>query len=76
DYYYVQEEISRACARFTTHLFACPENPLAAVRQSQAKLLYLIAYAFHRTKSHLSVTFVVLILLQRLKARFPIARDS
>ncbi|KAK0454655.1 uncharacterized protein ARMOST_01090 [Armillaria ostoyae] len=75
DPFYGQEEISRLCARFITHLFACPENPPAA-SQSQAKLPYFIAYAFHRTKLHPSVTFAALILLQRLKARFPTARGS
>ena len=38
------------------------------------KLLYFIAYALHRTKLHPSVTFASLVLLQRLKARFPTAR--
>jgi hypothetical protein len=43
---------------------------------SQAKLPHFIAYAFHRTKLHESVTFAALVLLQRLKARFPTARGS
>ena len=40
------------------------------------KLLYFIAYALHRTKLHPSVVFVSLVLLQRLKARFPTAQGS
>lgn len=63
------------CARFITHLFACPEYP-PATTHSQAKLPHFIAYALHRTKLHASVTFASLILLQRLKARFPTARGS
>jgi hypothetical protein len=39
-------------------------------------LPYFIAYALHRTKLHSSVTFASLVLLQRLKARFPTARGS
>ena len=35
-----------------------------------------IAYALHRTRLHSSVTFATLYLLQRLKARFPVARRS
>jgi len=35
-----------------------------------------IAYALHRTKLPSSVTFAALVLLQRLKARFPTARGS
>jgi hypothetical protein len=65
-------------ARFITHLFACPELPPAAVNHthSHAKLPYFIAYALHRTKLHPSVTIAALVLLQRLKARFPTARGS
>ena len=33
-----------------------------------------LAYALHRTKLHPSVTFAALVLLQRLKARFPTAQ--
>ena len=40
------------------------------------KLPYLVVYALHRTKLHSSVTFAALVLLQRLKARFPTARGS
>jgi hypothetical protein len=60
---------------FITHLFACPEHPLQST-QSQAKLPHFIAYALYRTKLHSSVTFAALVLLQRLKARFPTARGS
>jgi hypothetical protein len=35
-----------------------------------------MAYALHRTKLHSSVTSASLVLLQRLKARFPTARGS
>ncbi|KAJ7793036.1 hypothetical protein B0H14DRAFT_2393895, partial [Mycena olivaceomarginata] len=39
---------------------------------------YLILYCvhLHHTKLHRSVTYVTLVLLQRLKARFPTARGS
>jgi hypothetical protein len=67
--------MARLCARFITHLFACPEYPPTSTH-SQAKLPHFIAYAFHRTKLHESVTFAALVLLQRLKARFPTARGS
>src|ERR1700722_1486167 len=72
DPFYGHDYISRLCARFITHLFACPEYPPTATR-SQAKLPYFIAYAPHRTKLHSSVTFAALVLLQRLKAHFPTA---
>lgn len=40
---------------------------------STTKLPNFIAYALHRTKLHSSVTFAALVLLQHLKARFPMA---
>ncbi|KAH6911763.1 hypothetical protein BKA70DRAFT_862468 [Coprinopsis sp. MPI-PUGE-AT-0042] len=61
--------MARMCARFITHLFACPEY-LPTTSHMQAKLPHFVAYALHRTKLHPSVTFASLILLQRLKARF------
>jgi hypothetical protein len=75
DPYYGHENTARLCARFITHLFACPEYPPTS-SGSNTKLPYFIAYALHRTKLHSSVTFAALVLLQRLKARFPTARGS
>ncbi|KAG1824326.1 uncharacterized protein BJ212DRAFT_1319395 [Suillus subaureus] len=75
DPFYGHEQVSRLCARFITHLFACPEYPPSS-SNSQVKLPHFIAYALHRTKLHSSVTFAALVLLQRLKARFPTARGS
>ncbi|KAK7472472.1 hypothetical protein VKT23_000587 [Stygiomarasmius scandens] len=75
DPFYGHESMARLCARFITHLFACPEYP-PSITHSQAKLPIFIAYALHRTKLHPSVTFASLVLLQRLKARFPTARGS
>ncbi|KAL1745051.1 hypothetical protein HDZ31DRAFT_12210, partial [Schizophyllum fasciatum] len=84
--FYGHEPVARLCARFIHHLFQCPELPTvtadpsqpasAASRTPQAKLPQFIAYALHRTKLHQSVTFAALVLLQRLKARFPTARGS
>ncbi|KAF9451509.1 hypothetical protein P691DRAFT_663084, partial [Macrolepiota fuliginosa MF-IS2] len=77
DPFYGHEKIARISARFITHLFACPENPpTSGVTAMHGKLPYFIAYALHRTKLHPAVTFAALVLLQRLKARFPTARGS
>jgi hypothetical protein len=80
DAFYGHEQMSRLCARFITHLFACPEHPPTSSNaqplQASGKLPYFIAYALYRTKLHASVTFAALVLLQRLKARFPTARGS
>ncbi|KAF8911483.1 hypothetical protein CPB84DRAFT_1761932 [Gymnopilus junonius] len=75
DPYHGHETLAKLAARFITHLFACPDYPQSS-SQSQAKLPYFIAYALHRTKLHSAVTFAALVLLQRLKARFPSARGS
>ncbi|KAH6871300.1 hypothetical protein BKA70DRAFT_1131088, partial [Coprinopsis sp. MPI-PUGE-AT-0042] len=75
DPFYGREPMARMCARFIKHLFACPEY-LPMTTHAQAKLPHFVTYALHRTKLHPSVTFASLILLQRLKARFPTARGS
>jgi len=75
DPFYGHEDTARLSARFITHLFTCPELPPASTH-SQSRLPFFIAYALHRTKLHQSVTYAALVLLQRLKARFPTARGS
>jgi hypothetical protein len=75
DPYYGHENTARLCGRFITHLFTCPEYPPTS-SGSNTKLPHFITYALHRTKLHSSVTFALLVLLQRLKARFPTARGS
>ena len=79
DPFYGHEKTARICARFITHLFTCPENPPSSgtsVSPIHGKLPFFIAYALHRTKLHSAVTSAALVLLQRLKARFPTARGS
>ncbi|KAI0741157.1 hypothetical protein C8Q76DRAFT_608779 [Earliella scabrosa] len=79
DPYYGHEETAKLCARFVTHLFACPDLPPLSTSVPPAPsppLANFIAYALHRTRLHSSVTFAALYLLQRLKARFPAARGS
>ncbi|KAI1791231.1 hypothetical protein LXA43DRAFT_1074419 [Ganoderma leucocontextum] len=76
---WIHEETAKLCARFVTHLFACPDLPPLSTAVPPAPsppLANFIAYALHRTRLHSSVTFAALYLLQRLKARFPAARGS
>ncbi|KAH7906036.1 hypothetical protein BJ138DRAFT_968322, partial [Hygrophoropsis aurantiaca] len=85
DPFYGHEQSSKLCARFVSLLFARPEYPPSSLG-SNIKLSYFIAYALHRTKLHSSatfaallhssVTFAALVLLRRLKTRFPTARGS
>jgi hypothetical protein len=79
DPYHGHESTARLCARFVSHLFACPELPPPPAPPSTTptpRLDHFIAYALHRTRLHQSVTFAALYLLQRLKARFPAAKGS
>ena len=79
DPYYGHEDTAKLCARFVTHLFACPDLPPLSTTVPPAPsppLANFIAYALHRTRLHTSVTFAALYLLQRLKARFLTARSS
>ncbi|KAJ7764075.1 hypothetical protein B0H14DRAFT_3895433 [Mycena olivaceomarginata] len=75
DPFYGYGYIAQLSARFITHLFACPPSPPQSTHW-QAKLPYFIAYALHRTKLHQAVTYATLVLLQRLKARFPTTHGS
>lgn len=70
--------MAKICARFVTHLFACPELPPPQPHSNapSPRLDIFISYALHRTRLHESVTYAALYLLQRLKARFPAARGS
>jgi hypothetical protein len=79
DPYHGHEATAKLCARFVSHLFACPDTPPPPAPPSTTptpRLDYFIAYALHRTRLHSSVTFAALYLLQRLKARFPAAKGS
>jgi len=79
DPYHGHEPTAKLCARFVSHLFACPDVPPPPAPPSTTptpRLDHFIAYALHRTRLHQSVTFSALYLLQRLKARFPAAKGS
>jgi len=77
DPFYGHESIATIAARFISHLFDCPDAPsTSSSAKPQTPLPQFIAYGLHRTKLHQSVTIAALVLLQRLKARFPTARGS
>ncbi|ORY33962.1 hypothetical protein BCR39DRAFT_577668 [Naematelia encephala] len=77
DPYYGHEETAVLCARFITSLFQCPNIPAATAPGAPTPTLaHFIAYALHRTRLPSIVTFAALLLLQRLKTRFPAARGS
>ncbi|TFK98244.1 hypothetical protein BDV98DRAFT_629147 [Pterulicium gracile] len=80
DPYYGREDLSNLCARFVSHLFACPKYPPYTASTTTStpspSLPHFIAYALYRTQLRPSVAFAALSLLQRLKARFPTTRGS
>lgn len=77
DPYYGHEETAVLCARFITSLFQCPNIPTATAPGAPTPTLaHFVAYALHRTRLPSIVTFAALLLLQRLKAKFPAARGS
>ncbi|KAI9639767.1 uncharacterized protein MKK02DRAFT_40092 [Dioszegia hungarica] len=77
DPYYGHEETSVMSARFITSLFSCPNIPTnVAPGAPTPTLAHFIAYALHRTRLPSIVTFAALLLLNRLKTRFPAARGS
>ncbi|KAI0038506.1 hypothetical protein FA95DRAFT_1452910, partial [Auriscalpium vulgare] len=78
DPYHGHEETAKLCARYLSHVFACPTSPTnqpnppdPQPNEHNPQLELFIAYALYRAKLHTSVTFTALYLLQRLKEKFP-----
>ncbi|WVQ72590.1 hypothetical protein IAR50_002148 [Cryptococcus sp. DSM 104548] len=77
DAFYGHEETAVMSARFITSLFQCPNIPSpTAPGAPTPTLAHFVAYALHRTRLPSVVTFAALLLLQRLKKRYPAARGS
>ncbi|KAG7562695.1 hypothetical protein FFLO_01855 [Filobasidium floriforme] len=77
DPYHGHEETAKMSARFIISLFNCPViPPQTGPNSPQPPLAHFIAYALHRTRLPHFVTLSGLLLLQRLKARYPSARGS
>ncbi|TYJ56978.1 hypothetical protein B9479_002257 [Cryptococcus floricola] len=75
--FYGHEETAVMAARFITSLFQCPNIPSPTVPGAPTPTLaHFVAYALHRTRLPSVVTFAALLLLQRLKKRYPAARGS
>jgi hypothetical protein len=60
-----------------THLFSCPNIPTSSNPSApRPALAHFIAYSLYRTQLPSQVTTAALLLLSRLKARYPAARGS
>ncbi|KAJ7603555.1 hypothetical protein DFH06DRAFT_1022155, partial [Mycena polygramma] len=75
DPYFGYAYIATLTARFITHLWSCPLYP-PWTTDPNAELSRFIALIIHYTKLHDSVLYTSLVLLQRLKDRFPHGRGS
>ncbi|KAJ3518824.1 hypothetical protein NMY22_g13489 [Coprinellus aureogranulatus] len=73
--FYGRETLAGMSARFLTHLFGCTDLPKPGT-QPQTPLAQFIAYVTHRTDYPRCVLFAALVILQRLKYRFPTANKS
>ncbi|KIM38923.1 hypothetical protein M413DRAFT_29842 [Hebeloma cylindrosporum] len=70
-------QLAKLAARFITHRFACPDYPAPRYRnQVDFRLPFFIDRILYQAKMHSSVTYAALVLLQRLKARFPSSRGT
>lgn len=81
DRFYGHAVYSEAAERYIMTLFACSQNSVSATQEysstSEApRLAHFIAYALYRTRLPVVVSYHALILLKRLKKRYPAARGS
>ena len=83
DRYYGHRIMSEVAERMLMDMFACSRDSMAATVEAPSadrtvapRLSYFIAYALYRTKLPMAVMYSALLLLKRLKTRFPVARGS
>ncbi|WFD44263.1 hypothetical protein MPSI1_002929 [Malassezia psittaci] len=83
DPFYGHRVIAEVSERMLMKLFACTHDSKAATSDAQGKasnlaprLALFIAYALYRTRLPMMVTYYALVLLRRLKIRYPVARGS
>ncbi|WFD21015.1 hypothetical protein MCAP1_003270 [Malassezia caprae] len=83
DRYYGHRIMSEVAERMLMDMFACSRDSMSAsVETSSAnaadtpRLSYFVAYALYRTKLPMAVMYTALLLLKRLKMRYPVARGS
>lgn len=83
DRYYGHRIIAEVAERLLMDMFACSRDSMAATMDASSagavdapRLSYFVAYALYRTKLPMAVTYSALLLLKRLKMRYPVARGS
>lgn len=83
DKFYGHRLMAEVTERMLMAFFSCTHDSMAAtadahsVSSSRApRLAHFVAYAFYRTRLPMMVLYYALLLLKRLKTRYPVARGS
>lgn len=83
DRYYGHRIMAEVAERMLIDMFACSRDSMAATVDASSsgamdapRLSYFVAYALYRTKLPMAVMYSALLLLKRLKTRYPVARGS
>lgn len=83
DKFYGHRVISEVAERMLMALFSCSHDSMAATADAHSvssssapRLAHFVAYALYRTRLPMIVTYYALLLLKRLKTRYPVARGS
>ncbi|KAF8990412.1 hypothetical protein BDQ17DRAFT_1255802 [Cyathus striatus] len=72
DPYFGNEHVARACSRYIAHIFECSENVSSTGNpQRYLALPLFISLAIHRAEMYDKTPIAALILLSRLKIKFP-----
>ncbi|KAJ7019519.1 hypothetical protein C8F04DRAFT_975529, partial [Mycena alexandri] len=75
DPYYGKRDIAELSAKFITHLFQCHPFP-SRTHWQRTYLPFFIAYAVRCTELTDEIVYAALVLIQRIKGRFPTTKRS
>ncbi|PKI85929.1 hypothetical protein MVES_000168 [Malassezia vespertilionis] len=83
DRFYGHRLMAEVSERFLMCLFSCSQNSMATTADTAIhkqpctpRLAHFVAYALYRTRLPMTVVYTALLLLLRLKTRYPVARGS
>lgn len=83
DKFYGHRVIAEVAERMLMTFFSCSHDSMAATADARSvsssnvpRLAHFVAYALYRTRLPMIVTYYALLLLKRLKTRYPVARGS
>ena len=83
DKFYGHRQMAEVAERMLMTYFSCKHDSMAATADASSvsssgapRLAHFVAYALYRTRLPTAVTYYALLLLKRLKTRYPVARGS